>query len=204
MNNCNQINSEIGNDFLLNKKLNGCKILIYHIIEIYNKLTEIIEEFQELIEKLGNNQFSLITNVINTKQIFLNSIETLFNNIVILFSRKIKNKNLINYSSGNKIINGYQIGYYNFNIERNVVIASINSYNIKISKFGVIKLIEYDHDFNPINVLFLGTHFNNINTEQELQVRLSKAFQNNKKTISYIKTMCMKYIQIYNNILKLI
>jgi hypothetical protein len=102
----------------------------------------------------------------------------------------------------NKIINGYQIGYYNFDLNRNIIIASINSFNIKISKYGIIKLIEYDYDFNPISVLFFGSHFKK--TEKDLESVLSKAFQNNLKSLYHIKTICLKYTQNYNNIITLL
>jgi hypothetical protein len=187
----------------LNRTLNSCLQLLFEIINIYKKFIILIEKFQDIIEKLANNQFNSISNVENTRQIYFNSIEILFNNITILLSKKIENKFLINFSTNNKIINGYDIGYYNFELERYIIFASIHSFNIKLSKSGVLKLIEYDNDFNPIFVLFFGSHFNAIG-ENDLQRVVTKAFNNTETSLFHIKTICVKYIQIYNNILTLL
>lgn len=189
-------------DNLLNKKLESCKIILYNIINIYKKIISLIDDFQELIIKLGNQQFSLISNIANTTQIILDSIELLYNNIIILFSKKINKNQLINYSDKD-IKKGYNIGYFNVDINKIITITFINSYKIKMAPFGVIKLVEYNKNIDAINVVFLGSHFNNIVTEEDLMNKLSKAYNNNKITLSSLKTTCMKYIQIYNNIIKI-
>ena len=189
-------------DIILKKKLESCNIILYNIISIYKKIISLINDFQNLIIKLRDQNYCSFTNISNTIQIILNSIELLYNNIIILFSKKVNKNQLINYSNKD-IIKGYNIGYYNFDLNNDITITYINSYKIKMSNFGVIKIVEYNKEIDAINVVFIGSHFNNILSEEDLLYRLSKAYQNNKITLSSLKTTCMKFIQIYNNIIKI-
>ena len=54
----------------------------------------------------------------------------------------------------------------------------INSYRILHSKDGIIKLVEYDFNLNPVSINWIGTHLSKI-TADTYNDRLSKCFNNN-------------------------
>jgi hypothetical protein len=179
------------------EKSSNTIIYLKNIINIFKKLVEIITTFQELITKLSENIFSHNDNIKYNKKILFNSVKLLYDNIVILFNTKYNNNNLINISITSDIVSGYSINFVNSSI-------FINSYKINFSsEVGVIKFIEYDKNLEPINVSFLGTHFNKI-TENNFYDKLSKCFDNNLSTITLTKTISLKYINIYNNLKKIL
>jgi hypothetical protein len=185
------------------KKMKVLKIkntikLLELIVETFKKLLNLIDNFQETIVKLIENDFSINIddNIKLTKIILENNVKLLYDNILILFNIQYKNNQIINISINDIIPYGYCINYNNSDIY-------INSFKIKYSDESIIKIVEYDNLLEPIGVYFLGTHINNINDVETTTKILSKCFNNNLKTIGCIKTVCLKYIQIVNNLQKI-
>ena len=198
--------------------------LLKKLVNIFKKLLELINEIQDLILKFSNNTFTSINNTDYIKIGLFNSIKTLYDNLQILFNTQFKNIQIINYSTDNIIPKGYSINYVNslqhinmitnnnqsqnyLNSGTTINIANtliyINSFRILFSNEGIIKLIEYNNELEPISVNFIGTHITEINDEI-LYSKLSKCFNNNLKTINVVKIMCLNYTQKINFLQKII
>lgn len=180
-------------------------ILLENIVDAFKKILEIINNFQKLILKFSEEEFNTINNISSCKIVLLNNIKLIHDNINIIFNIKYNNCQLITCSIDDSILSGYSISYINSLHEINLsnLIVYINSFRIKYSTSGVIKIVEYNDILEPISVNFLGTHFNKIKKctkRSEFNKILSKCFNNNNKTISYIKIIVLKYIQIVNNL----
>lgn len=207
----------------IEKTINIIKLLKKLII-ILKKIIDLIDSLQDLILKFTNETFNAIDNVKHIKVALKNSIKILYDNILILFNTQYKSMQLINYSTDNYIPQGYTINYINslshINLIKNkdknndyldpgatINIANrlifINSFRILYSDLGIIKIIEYNNDLEPIQVNFLGTHISDIDV-YTFNDKLSKCFNNNLYTINAIKSMCLNYIQIVNNLQKII
>jgi hypothetical protein len=198
--------------------------LIKNIIIILKKIIDLIDGLQDLILKFTNETFNAIDNVKYIRLVLQNSIKTLYENILILFNTQYRTIQLINYSSDTFIPQGYTINYVNSlshinlikNTENNknylnpgatINIANkliyVNPFRVLYSDVGVIKIIEYNNELEPIQINFLGTHIEDINVHT-LNDKLSKCFNNNLYTINTLKTICLNYIQIVNNLQKII
>jgi len=207
----------------IEKTINIIK-LIKNITIILKKIIDLIDGLQDLILKFTNEIFNAIDNIKYIRLVLKNSIKILYENILILFNTQYRTIQLINYSSDNFIPQGYTINYVNslshINLIKNtdnnknylnpgatINIANkliyINPFRVLYSDVGVIKIIEYNNNLEPIQINFLGTHIEDINVHT-LDDKLSKCFNNNLHTINTLKTICLNYIQIVNNLQKII
>jgi hypothetical protein len=198
--------------------------LLKKLVIIFKKIIELINDVQELIFKFSNDTFNQIDNIDSIKIAIFNSIKSLYDNLQILLGTQFKNIQIINYSTDNIIPKGYSINYINslqhiniftsnnqsqnyLNPGSTINIANtliyINSFKILFSEEGIIKIIEYNNNLEPISVNFLGTHILKINNDK-LYDKLSKCFNNNLKTINAIKIMCLNYTQKINLLQKII
>ena len=202
-------------------KIEKTKNIIKHlkiIVEAFKKMIEIIDNFQKLLTKLVQDEFNVNDNVKYCKKLLLNNVKLLYDTIIILLNNQFNNVQIINFSMNDIVPLGYSINYINSlqhinayaetksNIYNTINFANtliyINSYKIKYSENGIIKIVEYNKELIPIGVCFLGTHINIINN-CNFHDRLSKCFNNNLETITYIKIILMKYIQIIENLQKI-
>jgi hypothetical protein len=171
------------------------KILIL-LVNSFKKINSIIDEIQTLILKFNDGIFDNYNNIQSVKQVLLKSIETCYLNIQMILNISYKSIQILNYTSDSIPPPGLTINYLNTSIH-------INSYRVLYSKDGIIKLVEYDKNFKPLNINWIGTHLNKIN-KISFNKRLSKCFNNNLKTINTIKVKCANYIQLINNLQKII
>lgn len=179
--------------------------IIEGIYDIFNKITAIINNLQDLISKFSDTIFNNIDNINSCRLVLLNNIKILYDNIIILFSTEYKNIKFIHYSINDIVPSGYSINLITSldNINCSKPIIYVNSYKVKFCKKGIIKIIEYDDNIEPINVSFIGTHLNLLFKTHNMckfNKILSKCFNNNLKTINYIKIIILKYINIINNL----
>ena len=182
-------------------KIEKTKNIIQHlkvIIETFKKIIEIINNFQKLITKLVEDEFNSNDNVKHSKNVLLNNVKLLYDNIIVLLNNQCNNIQIINFAMDDNIQLGYSINYFNSLQQMNTLIY-INSYKIKYSEHGIIKIVEYNKELIPIGVCFLGTHMNLIDNNNFYD-RLSKCYNNNLGTITYIKIILMKYIQVIENL----
>ena len=182
-------------------KIEKTKNIIQHlkvIIETFKKIIEIINNFQKLITKLVEDEFNSNDNVKHSKNVLLNNVKLLYDNIIVLLNNQCNNIQIITFAMDDNIQLGYSINYFNSLQQMNTLIY-INSYKIKYSEHGIIKIVEYNKELIPIGVCFLGTHMNLIDNNNFYD-RLSKCYNNNLGTITYIKIILMKYIQVIENL----
>ena len=198
--------------------------LLKKIIIVFKKILELIDELQKLIMKFSNDLFNAVDNVKYIKTSLFNSIKALYDNIVILLNSQFESLQVINFTTDNIIPLGYTINFINSLQHINVIknteqkkdylnpgstinitnsLLFINSFRILFSDVGVIKIIEYNNNREPISVNFLGTHITEINVHT-LEEKLSKCFNNNLNTINHIKTRCLDYIQKVTYLQKII
>ena len=198
--------------------------LLKKIIIVFKKILELIDELQTLILKFSNDIFNAVDNVKYIKQSLFNSIKALYDNIVILLNSQFESIQIINFTTDKIIPIGYTINFINSLQHINAIKNSeqdkdylnpgstinitnsllyINSFRVLYSDVGVIKIIEYNNDLEPISVNFLGTHISEINVHT-LDDKLSKCFNNNLNTINHIKIICLDYIQKVNYLQKIL
>jgi hypothetical protein len=184
----------------VNSKLYVSINIIKNIVIVFKKILTIIHNFQNMIDKLGYNNFNINNKNDGIKNIMMQTVETTYNNILFLLSQKYNNQQIINYTTDCEINNGYLLSYFDFDLGKNIEIAFINSFKIQFSPNGIIKIVEYNKHSKAISIFFIGTHFNKISYECDIYNRLTKAYNNNLNAIAQLKIICFKYIQIYNNI----
>jgi hypothetical protein len=198
--------------------------LLKKIIIVFKKILELIDELQTLILKFSNDIFNAVDNVKYIKQSLFNSIKALYDNIVILLNSQFETIQIINFTTDNIIPIGYTINFINSLQHINVVknneldkeylnpgstinitnsLLYINSFRVLFSDVGVIKIIEYNNNIEPVSVNFLGTHISEINVHT-LDDKLSKCFNNNLNTINHVKIICLDYIQKVNYLQKIL
>lgn len=171
--------------------------ILYTIVKIFKKIILLIDEIQTLILKFNDDVFNYHENIPSVKKALIDANEILYTNIQMLFNTTESNSiNILSHSSDLLPIPGLIINYANTQVY-------INSYRMTYSKDGIIKLVEYDNNLKPVSINWIGTHLNKI-TEQTYNYRLSRCFNNNLKTINYIKLKCLHYIQLINNLQKII
>lgn len=198
--------------------------LLKKVIIVFKKILELINELQTLILKFSNDLFNAVDNVKYIKQSLFNSIKALYDNIVIILNSQFESIQIINFTTDNIIPRGYTINFINSLQHINAIKNSeqekdylnpgstinitnsllyINSFRVLYSDVGVIKIIEYNNNIEPISVNFLGTHISEINVHT-LDDKLSKCFNNNLNTINHIKIICLDYIQKVNYLQKIL
>lgn len=170
--------------------------MLHVIVQVFKKINDFIDEIQSLILKFDEKVFTVYENIPNIKDALLKSIETCYINIQMLFNTTIESIYLLSYTHGDIPLPGLGINYSN-------TLFHINSYRILYSKDGIIKIVEYDQNLKPLTINWIGTHLNKIN-EFTFNDRLSKCFNNNLSTINSIKKKCLNYIQLINNLQKII
>ena len=207
----------------IEKSINIIKLL-KKIIIVFKKIVKLIDELQKLILKFENNLFNAVDNVKYIKESLFNSIKALYDNIVVILNSHFESIQIINFTTDNIIPTGYTINFINSLQHINAIknneqdkeylkpgstiniinsLLYINSFRILFSDVGVIKIIEYNNDLEPISVNFLGTHISEINVHT-LDDKLSKCFNNNLNTINHIKIICLDYIQKVNYLQKIL
>ncbi len=184
-----------GNKTKIDKIKNIIKML-HMIVHVFKKINDFIDEIQTLILKFNEGVFTIYENIENMKDVLLKSIETCYLNIQMLFNTSIESIYLLSYTCGVIPLPGLTINYAN-------TVFHINSFRILYSKDGIIKIVEYDINSKPLTINWIGTHLNKIN-EITFSDRLSKCFNNNLATVNAFKVKCLNYIQIINNLQKII
>ena len=198
--------------------------LLKKIIIVFKKILKLIDELQKLILKFENNLFNAVDNVKYIKESLFNSIKALYDNIVVILNSHFESIQIINFTTDNIIPIGYTINFINSLQHINVIknneqdkdylnpgstinitnsLLYINSFRVLYSDVGVIKIIEYNNNLEPISVNFLGTHISEINVHT-LDDKLSKCFNNNLNTINHVKIICLDYIQKVNYLQKIL
>lgn len=170
--------------------------ILHTVIKIFKKIILLIDGIQDLILKFNESILNHYENISSIKLGLISGIETLYVNIQMLFNTVENSIKILSHSSDILPIPGLVINYLNTQIY-------INSYRISHSKDGIIKFVEYDNNLKPISIKWLGTHLNRI-TSHTYHDRLSKCFNNNLKTKNYLKLKCLNYIQLINNLQKII
>jgi hypothetical protein len=184
-----------GNKTKIDKIKNIIKMLSM-IVVLFKKINDFIDEIQTLILKFNDGIFSFYENIPSVKDVLLKAIETCYLNIQMLFNTSVESIYLLSYTSGDIPLPGLTINYSN-------TLVHINSFRVLYSKDGIIKIVEYDSNTQPLSVNWIGTHLNKMN-EFTFSDRLSKCFNNNLETINAIKVKCLNYIQLINNLQKII
>lgn len=184
-----------GNKTKIDKIKNIIKML-NTIVIIFKKINSFIDEIQTLIIKFNEETFNHYENIQGVKDAMLNSIETCYLNIQMLFNTSVESIYILSYTSEDIPLPGLVINYSN-------TVFHINSFRVLYSKDGIIKIVEYDPESKPISINWIGTHFNKIN-EFTYSDRFTKCFNNNLETINAIKGKCLNYIQLINNLQKII
>ncbi len=170
--------------------------MLHMIIVVFKKIIDFIDEIQTLILKFNDGVYNFYENIPNIKKVLLKSIETCYLNIQMLFNTSLESIYLLSYTSEEIPLPGLTINYSN-------TLVHINSFRILYSKDGIIKIVEYDSQIKPVSINWIGTHINKMN-EFTFHEVLTKCFNHNLETINSIKVKCMNYIQLINNLQKII
>jgi hypothetical protein len=170
--------------------------MLHSIVIIFKKIIQFIDSIQTMIIKFNDEIFNYYDNIPSVKEVLLQSIQVCYTNIQMLFNTSIESIYLVSFTSDDIPKAGISINYVN-------TIFSINSFRVIHSDDGIIKLVEYDSELKPISINWIGTHLNKIN-QVTFNDRLSKCFNNNLSTINSLKLKCMNFIQLINNLQKII
>jgi hypothetical protein len=158
-----------------------------------------LNNFLLLINELGNKIFTLDDNDGYVLELIENSILSLYNNILMIFTSSLHNVQLHNISTtfhcapGFKIFTKEEYGDVKHNIS-----YFINSFRIQHYK-GLIKLVFNDINNLPNNIMFIGIDLVKRKNDNVCDI-LNKCKQNVNKTIDKIKIIQMNYIQISNSL----
>lgn len=178
------------------EKIKNVIKMLHSIVIIFKKIIQFIDSVQTMILKFNDDIFNYLDNVTSVKEVLLQSIQICYTNIQMLFNTSIESIYLLSFTSDEIPKAGISINYAN-------TIFSVNSFRVIYSSDGIIKLVEYDSELKPISINWIGTHLNKINSHT-FNDRLSKCFNNNLSTINSLKLRCMNYIQLINNLQKII
>ena len=188
---------KIRNNVRCNKLCKADSVLqfIYNLIKAYKKLLTILSEFILLLDDLDKRTFTVNNNDDNSIILLNESIITLHNNIIMLFTSQSHNIQLHNISTTTITMPGYKIYTVEEinNVKQNIHYF-INSFRIQSYK-GLIKMVFNDDNNLPNNIMFIG-HKNGI----ILSDILEECRNSTLLTIDKIKIIQMKYIQWCNGL----
>ena len=167
----------------------------YNLVQAYKKTIQLLENFILLINNLINKTFCTEDNEKQSRQIIINAIYSIYNNIIMIFTSSINNIQLTNISTTIKCLPGFKIynKEINCNLKKNIYFF-INSFRIQYYEQGVIKIVYNDINNLPENILFIGNKENNIQLIKESII----------KAIRKLKIIQMNYIQVLNNLQNLV
>lgn len=177
---------------------------IYIQVQTYKKILCLFDLFLELLNKLEDKIFNNIDNNENTLKVIKNAIYVLYNNIVMLFTVRINNIQLVNISLSNMTVQGFKI--YNVTSTmpecdvRNNLYYYINSLRVQYYKKGLIKIVCNNTRDIPENIMFIGLH----NISENLRDTITQCKETVVTSISKIKILQLNYIQILNNLQNII
>ena len=174
---------------------------IYMQIQAYKKFIYLLDDFVELLTKLQTKTFSNINNIEHVIQVIKNAMYTLYNNIIMLFTVRYNNIQLVNISLTSCNIHGFKI--FNTITEcdvNNNLHHYINSMRIQHYDKGLIKIVYNNNSDLPNNIFFIGIHRDECNNDEQLNDLINKCKETVLVSASKIKIIQLNYIQLYNNL----
>lgn len=167
----------------------------------YKKIVNILDDFITLIDNLAFKAFSNIDNTTNSKQIIINAISSINDNLLMIFTSRCFNIQIANLSTTYKAICGYTIKNKEekCNLQHNISLF-INSLRIQYyPTISLIKIIQNNSKNIPNNVFFIGSKLDEINDDNFICI-LEKIKNNTTHAITKFKVLEMNYIQRLNNL----
>jgi hypothetical protein len=164
------------------------------ILNGLKKIICFIDEIQTLVIKFNECTYNDVDNISSIKEALLTAIEICYNNIKMVFNDLVSSTCIFIYTIDPFPKAGISIKY-------NGVSFNVNSFRLASSKEGIIKLVEYDCNLEPLSIYWIGTHLNKMNNETFNDI-LSKCFNNNLTTINMLKIRCLHYTHLINNLQK--
>ena len=163
-------------------------------VKMYDKLLEILDKYNIFTVKLSRSKLADVT-IEDTQTVLIEYTNSVYRSFLSIFQTTVKDRKLTNVSSEYSGNLGFMVTVTTDDIEYSTY---VNSYFIG-TKFGSMKVLEYDSSGTPINVNFVGTKFTNLTRENFHQL-LEKSHSNVSKLVSLLTSTKLKYVQILNNI----
>ena len=190
---------KIKNNKKCNKISELCNVLkfLYNSEKTHKKLLCLLNNFKTLMCDLSTKIFSNTNNFTHVKQIIVNTINILYNDIIILLTSRSNDIQIYNIATCPKHVSGYTIysKAEDKNIEYNIYYF-INSIRVQHSN-NVIKIVYNDKRNMPQDIMFIGTRHDDYNCVDKL---IEKIIINVENAITKIRIIDFKHVQMINNL----
>jgi len=173
-------------------------------LDTYKQCSSFISSFITLIDNLLEKQFSLYNNTEHIITIINNSISILYNNLIILFTKKYMNHQLFNLSTNSVTCPGYtvhcstKVKGVSYNLTYFITSLRIQM-NSDIS-YNMIKIVHNDKYNIPQSIILIGKK--NINDNVEAILNIYK--QSLIITLDKMKIYELSCICLINNLIDII
>ena len=193
---CTNIKNNTTRIIFNNKAL--AQSFFYSQLSAYKKCIELLKTFGQLIQDLGEKQFSIHDNESRVREIINKSIVILYSNLLSTLTVSIRSKQLFNISLTSETEPGYII---NINIQNNdtnqKLSYKINSIRLQINEendMNMIKWIQNDDNDLPEMISIIGKK-----EDSDLQSTISTYRETINLTIDKLKVYELSFINLMNN-----
>ena len=138
----------------------------------YKKIINMLENFNLLVDDLARKTFSNINNTKNSKQIIINAISSIYDNLLMIFTSRCFDIQITNISITPVAVCGYTIKNKEekCNITHNITLF-INSLRVQFySQYSLIKIISNNSKNIPNGVFFIGSDIEQIDDENFIYI----------------------------------